>query len=75
MIIFHSVVAGMAAARIAAANWGQKSRLPVIPGIPGMAGTPVGPDGVLTSPQTPGEECRPVTAPLNLDYSTKVRLK
>ena len=63
----------MAAARIAAANWGQKNRLPVIPGIPGLSGTPVASADGLTSPITPGsEECKPVTAPLNLDYTTKV---
>ncbi|XP_067943241.1 interferon regulatory factor 2-binding protein-like A [Watersipora subatra] len=63
---------GMAAARIAAANWGQKNRLPVIPGIPGLSGTPVVSGDGLTSPVTPGsEECRPLTAPLNLDYTTK----
>lgn len=63
----------MAAARIAAANWGQKNRLPVIPGIAGMSGSAVGSGDGLTSPQTPsGEECKPMTTPLNLDYSTKV---
>lgn len=48
--------------------------MPVVPGMLGLAGTPsvAGGDGLI-SPQTPsGEECRPFTAPLNLDYTSKV---
>lgn len=62
----------MAAARIAAASWSQKNKLPMIPVIPGLSGTPVVSSEGLSSPMTPSEEFKPLTAPLNLDYSTKV---
>lgn len=66
------IVSGMAAARLAAANWSQSSRLPMMPVIPGLVpGQVVSSEG-LSSPMTPLEEHKPFTAPLNIDYSTKV---
>jgi len=57
---------------MAAATWSQKNKLASVPpGLPGMNSSVVSSEG-LSSPITPSEEMRPLTAPLNLDYSTKV---
>ena len=60
---------GMIAARIAAvANWSQTQSK-----IPSGSSSAVSEDS--SSPGTPIEEYRPLTTPLNLDYSSKVKYR